>query len=75
MMRVGAFLDDLAWVVLVPPAITIAWWFFGRGWTNLLGTTGSERVKGWVRSGTWIILVTMYLISFALLAYKYLVLK
>ena len=68
----SGFLDDVLWVILVPPAMTIVWRLLARGWTNFLGTTGSQRVGGWVRLGTWVILASMYAISLSLLAYKYL---
>jgi hypothetical protein len=64
-------LNDLLWVIFVPPIGTLAWLLFSRGWTGILGTTDNETVRGWTTSGFWIVLSLLYAVGFAFLIYKY----
>ncbi len=41
------------------------------GLASSLGTSDSEAVKGWTRSGFWILLSLLYAISLGGLIYKY----
>ena len=62
---------DLLWVLLVPPIGTFAWLLFSRGWTGLLGTTDNETVRGWTKSGFWVVLSILYAVGIAFFIYKY----
>jgi hypothetical protein len=63
--------SDLIWVLLVPLAVTLGWLLLSRGWAGLLGTTNSTAVKGWTKSGFWIVLGLSYAISIGLFVYAY----
>jgi hypothetical protein len=67
----GPIFTDLLWVIFVPPIGTFAWLLFSRGWPGVLGTTDTETVRGWTRSGFWIVLSALYAVGFAFLIYKY----
>jgi hypothetical protein len=71
-MNGSSLASDLLWVIFVPPVMTAFWWLLSQGWTTLLGTSKSQRVRKWIQAGLWIILVAGYVTSFSLLAYKYL---
>ena len=62
---------DLLLFLIIPPAGTFAWLLLSRGWTNALGTSDSEAVKGWTKSGFWIVLISLYAVCLAMLLYKY----
>ena len=71
-MKTGQeLISDLMWFVLVPPAGAFCWLLFSRGWTNLLGTTDSTVVRGWTKSGFWIVLIILYAMSIGLFVYAY----
>jgi hypothetical protein len=59
--------------LLGPPIMTALWLLFSRGWLGLMGTSESETVRGWTQSGTWIILILLYVIGFSVTAYGYFV--
>lgn len=54
-----------------PPIITAFWLLFSRGWVGLLGTSGGTTVRGWIKSGTWILLIVLYIVAFSITAYGY----
>lgn len=73
-MRIGhELISDLIWVLLVPPAVTFGWLILSRGWTNVLGTSDSTVVRGWTRSGFWIVLILSYAVCIGLFVYAYFV--
>lgn len=63
--------SDALWVLLVPPGMTAAWYVLSRGWTNMLATTNTPVVKGWMRSGTWILMVALYIVGIAFFIYAH----
>lgn len=54
-----------------PPIMTALWLLFSRGWVGLMGTGESSTVRGWMKSGTWILLIVMYVVAFSITAYGY----
>ena len=70
-MMGSGVLHDLFGVLLVPPCITFVWLLMSRGLTDTLGTCDSETVRGWTRSGFWLLLVLMYAVAVAIFIYKY----
>ena len=74
MIRPGAspIGQQIALDLIAPPLLTALWWLLSRGWSELLGTTGSQAVKGWQHSGTWIVLVVCYVLMFGMTIYGYL---
>ena len=64
-------ISDLIWVLLVPPAVTFGWLILSRGWTSVLGTSDSTVVRGWTKSGFWIVLILSYVVSIGLFVYAY----
>ena len=71
MKHTSSLLHDLVLFAVIPPIGTFAWLSFSRGWTGILGTSDNTAVKGWTRSGFWMVLVLLYLVCFAILIYKY----
>jgi len=65
--------SDVLWVVLGAPIISFVWLLLSRGWTNLLGTSQDDAVKGWTNSGFWIVLWLSFSVGIAMLLYVYLV--
>ena len=64
-------LHDLLGVLLIPPIITFVWLFMSGGLASSLGTSGSDAVRGWTKSGFWILLSLLYAVGVAFLVYKY----
>ena len=71
MKHTSSLLHDLILFVLIPPIGTFAWLLFSRGWTGSLGTSDNTTVKGWTKSGFWIVLALLYIVCFAMMIYKY----
>ena len=64
-------LHDLLGVLLIPPIITFVWLFMSGGLAGSLGTSDSDAVRGWTKSGFWILLSLLYAVGVAFLVYKY----
>jgi len=64
-------LTDMLWFLLVPPAGALAWLLMSGGLVRQLGTEDDPAVRGWTRSGFWIVLAALYAVGFAMLSYKY----
>lgn len=62
---------DLLGILLIPPCITFVWLLLSRGLSGTLGTSDSEAVRGWTKSGFWFLLLFLYAVGFAFLIYKY----
>ena len=69
--RMSKVVSDLLWVLLVPPIVTFVWLLLSRGWTGLLETSDNDTVKGWTKSGFWIVLSLSYAVCIALFIYAY----
>jgi len=70
-MRGATVVHDLLWVLFVPPGITFIWLLMSRGLSGTLGTSDSDTVRSWTKSGFWLLLLFLYVGCFALLIYKY----
>jgi len=67
------FIHDILGVLLIPPIITVLWLLLSGGLASELGTTESKAVRGWTRSGFWVLLSSLYAVGLAFLFYKYFV--
>jgi hypothetical protein len=54
-----------------PPIMTGLWLLFSRGWVGLMGTSESTTVRGWMKSGKWILLAALYAVAFSITAFGY----
>lgn len=73
MTKGSGLLSDAVWVLLVPPVMTALWYLLARAWTGLLGTANRPRVRGWTRSGIWIIMGGLYVIGIAFFIYAHVI--
>jgi len=64
-------ISDLIWGLLIPPGITFVWFLMSRGLATALGTSDSSNVKGWTKSGFWLLLAALYVVCLAMFIYKY----
>ena len=71
MIDSSSFANDAIWVLLTPPIITGIWYLLSRTRTNILGTTNRPTVRGWMRSGTWIIMGLLYIIGVSFFVYAH----
>ena len=67
----ASLFHDLLLFMVIPPLGAFAWLLLSRGWTNALGTSDSEVVKGWTNSGFWKVLIALYAVCLAMLVYNY----
>jgi len=57
--------------LICPPIITAVWLHLSRGWAGAMGTTEKSTVRGWIKSGKWILLIVLYVVAFSITAYGY----
>ncbi len=70
-MRPGALplYEQILYDIFIPPAGTIVCWLMCKGLAIQLGTSNSEVVRGWTRSGFWIVLCAAYTLMFSITIY------
>ena len=64
-------ISDLIWTLLIPPGITFIWLLMSGGLATAFGTSNSESVKGWTKSGFWLLLGALYAVCISMFIYKY----
>jgi hypothetical protein len=63
--------QQLALFLLLPLVGACLWWLFSRGAANMLeGGNASERTRGWLNKGFFVVLVGAYLVMFGIKIYS-----
>jgi hypothetical protein len=72
MTAAGPIPEQIAFVLLLPPIVTLIWWTLARGWAySVQGSDVSERTKKRQKWEFWVMLILIYgiVIVIAILAH------
>ncbi len=61
--------EQVMYDIIIPPIGAAIWWLMSRGWTTALSTNDSEAVRGWTKSGFWMLLLAAYVLMFSITIY------
>jgi hypothetical protein len=64
--------QQVAFVIMVPPIITALWWLGSRGWANIVQAGNvSERTKRRQKWEFWVVLIVVYIIVLGFAGYAH----
>jgi hypothetical protein len=63
--------QQILYDIIIPPVGAAIWLLMSKGWSGALGTTDSQAVRGWTKSGFWALLVAAYVLMFSITIYAY----